>query len=437
MVSSQLYRKPLSPYDEHEQQSSLPTSNNTCSPPQHIRSTGPKYLTKTHETVATTYRTRPGSLILTGYVTPIQEQPIRVREAILQNWSKSWFGTPRTLFKTFTVVAKAVWAQTNPLFKQVSGFPDVPINWKPGKTEDFGFLQFGSGVNENDAAVINTDVVIVGSGCGGAVVAKTLAEAGHRVLVVDKGYYFPPEQLPMPQEQGSYHLFENNGIVNSIDNSINIAAGSCWGGGGSINWSVSLQTQGYVRQEWAEEKGLPFFQTAEYQNCLDRVCDFMGVSDVGVKQSHRGQVLLDGARKLGLDAKVCPQNSGGNEHWCGHCHLGCGSGEKQGPAVSWLPAAAKNGAQFIEGFAVDKILWDEKSREKKAVGIVGTWTSRDPNGSVLAPVSERTTRKITINAKKVVVSAGTLNSPLVLLRSGLKVVFDLFTPFSIDSGVEY
>ncbi|KAM7192803.1 GMC oxidoreductase [Rhypophila sp. PSN 637] len=384
-----------------------------------ILSTAPSSALKQLGAVLTALSTRPGSLILTGYVVPLHEQPIHIRESILQAWSKSWFGTPRTLFKSFTVVAKAVWAQTNPLLKQVTGFPDVPVNWKPGKTEDFGFLQFGAEA-ETDDAVIDTDVVIVGSGCGGAVVAKTLAEAGHRVLVVDKGYYYPPEQLPMTQEQGAYHLYENNGIVNSIDNSINVAAGSCWGGGGSINWSVSLQTQGYVRQEWAEVHGLPFFQTAEYQASLDRVCDFMGVSDVGVKQSHRGQKLLDGARKLGLDAKVCPQNSGGKEHWCGHCHLGCGSGEKQGPAVSWLPTAAKNGAQFIEGFAVDKILWDETTRGKNAVGVVGTWTSRDANGTVLAPMAERTTRTVTIKAKKVVVSGGTLNSPLVLMRSGLK-----------------
>ena len=224
----------------------------------------------------------------------------------------------------------------------------------------------------------------------------------------------------MPQEQGAYHLFENKGIVNSVDNSINIAAGSCWGGGGSVNWSVCLQTQGYVRREWAEEHGLPFFETAEYQACLDRVCEFMGASEVGVKQSHRGQVLLDGARKLGWDAKVCPQNSGGQEHACGHCHLGCGSGEKQGPAVSWLPGAARNGARFMEGFAVEKILFDGETG-RKAVGVVGGWTSRDGEGSVVGPLGERTRRRVVVNAKRVIVSAGTLNSPLVLIKSGLKV----------------
>jgi choline dehydrogenase-like flavoprotein len=165
-------------------------------------------------------------------------------------------------------------------------------------------------------ATVETDVVIVGSGCGGAVCAKILAEAGHRVLVVDKGYYYPPTQLPMPQEQGARFLFENGGFLNSADSSINVVAGSCWGGGGSVNWSVSLQTQGYCRREWSQQHGLPFFETQEFQDCLDRVCDFMGVSDQGVRQTHRGQVLLDGSKKLGYHASPLPQNSGGREHWC-------------------------------------------------------------------------------------------------------------------------
>lgn len=334
------------------------------------------------------------------------------------------------LFKTFTVIAKVIWLQTSPLFRTVTGFPDVPINWNPGPTEDFGFLQFDTSSPEKPATV-ETDVVIIGSGCGGGVAAKVLAEAGHRVLVVEKGYYFDPSQLPMPRDQGGFHLFENNGFVNSVDSSINVVAGSCWGGGGSINWSVSLQTQGYVRREWSEEHGLPFFESAEYQNCLDRVCEFMGVvSGDEVRQSYRGQKLLEGSRKLGYAAQVCPQNSGGKEHWCGHCHLGCASAEKQGPAVCWLPAAAKKGATFMEGFSADKILWDDSSsswfsnlgseKKKKAVGVEGTWTARDTNGGV---TGERKTRKVIVKAKKVIIAAGTLNSPLILQKSGLNVSF--------------
>jgi hypothetical protein len=361
--------------------------------------------------------TRPGALLFTGYATPVQDQPVHIREAILKSWNVSWVPTFRLLAKTFSLLGQSSFLTSNPFYSQVSGYPDKPHDWVPGKAFDFNFMQFDASPEQ---AVLETDVVIVGSGCGGAVAAKVLAEAGHRVIVVDKGYYFQPEQLPMPQAEGMYHLFENGGFVSTTDTSVACVAGSSWGGGGTINWSVALQTQGYVRKEWAEEKGLDFFATQEYQDCLDRVCKFMGVDDAKY-QSHRGQVLLDGARKLGWEARAAPQNCGGREHPCGHCHLGCSSANKQGPAVSWLPDASRNGARFVEGMAVERVLFDEEAGERIATGIVGKWTSRDGSGGTIGPAEERVTREVVIKAKKVIVSTGTLNSPLLLKRSGLKV----------------
>ncbi|KAH8909806.1 GMC oxidoreductase [Coniochaeta sp. PMI_546] len=366
--------------------------------------------------VLTALSTRPGALLLTGYTTPAHLQPIHIRETILKSWQASWLPTLRLLAKTMCLLAQSSFLITSPLYKTVSGYPDIPHDWTPGKGFDYSFLQFESG---SEPATLETDIVIVGSGCGGGVCAKVLAEAGHRVLVVDKGYHFTPDQLPMPQAQAMHHLYENRGFVASADNSINVLAGSCWGGGGTVNWSVALQTQGYVRREWAEQHGLPFFATQEFQDSLDGVCDFMGVADAKY-QSHRGQVVLDGARKLGWEARPTPQNCGGREHPCGHCHLGCGSGNKQGPAVSWLPHAARNGAQFIEGFNAERVLFEEEDGEKRAIGVVGQWTSRDKNGGTIGPEAERITREVVIKAKRVIVSSGSLHSPLLLKRSGLK-----------------
>lgn len=356
---------------------------------------------------------------MTHYFTPVLEQPVEVREAILHAWSKSRFSGLNTLAMSVIKVAQAAWVQTSPLFKEVTGYPDVPANWKPGKHHEYSFLQFEAGP---EPAVLETDVVIVGSGCGGAVSAKVLAEAGHRVLVVDKGYYFPPSQLPMPQEQGSRYLFENGGYLASDNNSMSILAGSCWGGGGTVNWSVSLQTQGYVRDEWAgPEHGLTFFKTQAFKDCLDRVCAFMGVSDQGVRQSHKCARLLEGADRLGWQAKVTPQNSGRTEHWCGHCHLGCASAQKHGTVVSWLPAAQRAGAEFIEGLEVQSVLFDETDGVRKATGVRGRWTSKDRDGGIGTSLDARTTRDVVVKAKKVIVSSGTLQSPLLLMRSGLTV----------------
>lgn len=359
-----------------------------------------------------------GSYPLTGYFKPIYELPVEARQAILHSWDNSWLATLKGLAKSMYTLSRKTWVQTSPLWPQLSGYDDLPANYKAGQPAAYSFKQFPRG---DEPVELETDVVIVGSGCGGGVCAKVLAEAGQRVLVVDKGYYFPPAQLPMRSDVADTKLFENGGAFSSLDGSIGVIAGSTWGGGGTVNWGVSLQTPAYVRRDWAHNRGLAFFGTDAFQQSLDRVCGFMGVSDAHVRHSHRGQALLDGARALGWAAQVTPHNSGGRDHHCGHCHLGCGAGQKQGPAVSWLPAAARAGAGFVEGFEADRVDFEAFASGKKATGITGTWTSRDASGGTSGPRAERYTRAVVVKAKRVIVAGGTVSSPILLKKSGLAV----------------
>ena len=211
-------------------------------------------------------------------------------------------------------------------------------------------------------------------------------------------------------------------VLVADDGSVCIIAGQTWGGGGSINWSASLQPQGIVRRQWADT-GLPLFTSTSFQESVDRVMSAVGASTAHITHNPGNQKLLEGSRKLGWAHAEVPQNTGGSAHNCGHCCLGCRSGEKQGPAAFWLPEAHANGARFIEGFDVHRVLFREgKGGEKVATGVAGTWQSRDeylgaaPRGGAAARVK----RKVVINATKVIISAGTLQSPLLLLRSGLR-----------------
>ncbi|KAK7912222.1 hypothetical protein PG985_014703 [Apiospora marii] len=325
--------------------------------------------------------TKVGSYPLTGHARPFYALAAGARESVLLGWRRSYLTSLRGLAKSLGSIGAKTWVQTSPLFRELSGYVDVPEDYEEKRraavaAEDrpppeYVFKQFAAASTSDggeEPAVVETDVVIVGSGCGGGVCARVLAEAGHRVLVVEKGYYFPPSQLPMRSDTAETNLYLNRGIISTDDNSVSAVAGSVWGGGGSVNWGVSLQTPDYIRQDWASNRGLGFFGTSEFQASLDRVCGFMGVSDAHVRQNHRGRALLDGAARLGWTARVTPHNSGGRDHHCGHCHLGCGSGGKQGPAVSWLPAAARAGAEFVEGFEVERVEFADFAGGKRAAG---------------------------------------------------------------------
>ena len=109
-----------------------------------------------------------GSLILTGSATPINKQPIHVRTAIIEGWRGSYLPPLPTVYKSINLMAKAMWLKTSPIFSKLSGFPKVVTPYKPAAHYPYEFLQFPPG---DSPEVIETDIVIVGSGCGGGVCA--------------------------------------------------------------------------------------------------------------------------------------------------------------------------------------------------------------------------------------------------------------------------
>jgi choline dehydrogenase-like flavoprotein len=344
----------------------------------------------------------------------LQDQSFDAREKVLCNWLTSRLPQLRQVARSVVLLSKKNWVLNSAIALETIGFPRIPVYGKPAESFDYKFLQIPPGDNTE---IIETDVVIVGSGCGGGVAAKNLAEAGHRVLVVEKAYHYPSTHFPMTQPSGLGHMFEQGGNAVSDDGYMAVLAGAAWGGGGTVNWGASLQTQNYVRQEWADT-GLPFFTSHEFQKSLDNVCERMGVSS-DIRQNFQNSVTLEGSRKLGYNAQVVPSNSGNNkEHYCGHCTLGCHTGGKQGPMACWLVDAAEAGAVFAEGFHAEKVLFDTVNGKKVASGVQGVWTSRDSHLGTSGKDVVR--RKVIVRAKKVIVSCGSLQSPLLLLRSGIK-----------------
>ncbi|GAB1317829.1 Long-chain-alcohol oxidase [Madurella fahalii] len=365
--------------------------------------------------------TRPGALILTATATPLPSLPAQERLRVLTHWRSSPLWALRSLFKSITTLGKLAFVRSSATFCPLTDFTPVPAAWVAdgGFNYQYEFLQFSpaAAVAAAPAAApaveVAADVVIVGSGCGAGVVANRVArEFGPavKVLVLEKGRHFDASHYPLSQATGLGSLFEAGGVIEADDGSTTVTAGATFGGGGTVNWSASLQTQDFVRKEWARGGSLPFFEGAEFQKCLDRVWEAMGCSGDRLTPNHANRVLLDGAEKLGYHAKIVPQNCGTSEHDCGYCTLGCWRGEKKGPVNGWFPEAAANGVQFVEGIQVDRVLFERKKGKKVARGVKGVWAPRDGGATV----------EVVIRAKKVIVSCGTLWSPIVLMNSGLK-----------------
>ena len=376
---------------------------------------------------------RLGSLLITSSATPIHLLDLSARISVLQSWSTARLSPLRGLFRSLSALSRQTWSGTSPALRRFLDFPATPAHIERNDSFQFSFMDFTK--SDDRPITLETDVVIVGSGCGAGVAALHLASAGLKVLVLEKSYHFPSSHFPMDSSSAPNHLFDTDHGTITDDQTQAVLNGSTWGGGGTVNWSASLQPQHFVREEWANE-GLAFATSPEFQDCLDTVCDHMGVARSNdehalgqIEQNFANKTLLEGARRLGYFGEVVPQNTAGKRHHCGYCGEGCASTTKQGPANYWLPKAAEKDAQFVEGCWVEEILFEDIPASpdssglnsyftvppstprptRKAIGVKALWTSRD----------RQTTVPLTITAKRTIIAAGTLNSPLILLRSGL------------------
>ncbi|OLL26423.1 Long-chain-alcohol oxidase FAO3 [Neolecta irregularis DAH-3] len=349
--------------------------------------------------------------VLTGHITPIHQLNRAQRECVLQSWTKSPLLSLRTLFSSLSRLSRLGYISCSEVAMQAIGYPltdpdsNHPTRFQAKRFHDFMFLDI-----KGETAELHTEVVIVGSGSGGGVVAAILAKAGRKMIVIEKGKYHPQETLPLSETEAKENLFEAGGALMSDDGCVSILAGSTWGGGSAINWSTSLQPQSYVRDEWARE--YPFFNELAFQESLDFVCKRMGCSTKHMKHNKMNHALIEGSRKLGFPYCDNPQNTGDAEHSCGYCgyaqlaiilqtsRYGCRYAEKQSSNVSWLVDAASN-AQFLQKTHVEKVIM----KGNRAIGVE-------------ALVNGQT--KLRVFADVVVLAGGAINTPAVLLRSAVK-----------------
>ena len=108
-----------------------------------------------------------------------------------------------------------------------------------------------------ETITLETDVVVVGSGAGGGMIAAELAKSGYNVIVLEKsGYYTPQDDFCRWRELEAFgKTFEKGGLCATKDGHIAILAGACVGGGTTVNWSASFRTPEYILKEWDKSCG--------------------------------------------------------------------------------------------------------------------------------------------------------------------------------------
>lgn len=382
---------------------------------------------------------RAANLVLAGRPARFSDLDATGRESYLLAWGRSRLALRRSayqayhhllMFLAYAHPGDAV--EPNPRLVAIGYRPDDPgVTAAPTPIRP---LALPTGVDPSDPVELDADVVIVGSGAGGGVVAKALAEAGRSVIVLEAGSFVPEPDMPRAEIDAFDRLYLDHGLTATSDGSISILAGSAVGGGTTINWSTSIAAPDPVRAGWARAHAIAGFDGAEGDADYAAVTAELSITETA-PIPPKDALLLRGAAALGLEAAPTRRNAV-DCHACGSCPFGCRAGTKRSGLRVHLAEAFASGARIVAAARVDRVLIEGG----RAVGVEATvgW-ERPSDRARAAGVGPVERRRLVVHAGQVVVAAGALRTPVVLARSGLDhpVIgrYLLLHPVSVVAGI--
>ncbi|MCA9589925.1 MAG: GMC family oxidoreductase [Myxococcales bacterium] len=259
---------------------------------------------------------------------------------------------------------------------------------------------------------LDADVVIVGSGAGGAVVACELARAGQRVVVLETGSRYTPEQYgAMRPTESMRHLWQDGGLTFAMGLGdtpvINVMMGKCVGGSSVLTGAVCFRTPGSVLEHWSRTLRIEGVDERAMEPYFEGVERRVHVQEVPASMRSKSTTLFArGAEEvLGQPLKPLRRNTDGC-NGCGRCNFGCPHGAKMSVDVTYLADALEAGATLVSEAEVERIV----IKSGRAVGVVG----RLKNGK-----HGKKRGALDVRARRVVVACNAFHSPLLLRRSGL------------------
>jgi choline dehydrogenase-like flavoprotein len=248
------------------------------------------------------------------------------------------------------------------------------------------------------------DVCVIGTGAGGAVVAKELAEAGLSVAMLEEGRHHTTDDYTGRPRDMSLELYRDGGQIATVGMPpILLPLGQTLGGTSHVNSATCFRTPAPVLELWRERFGLDELTVVELDPYLRRVERELNVVRTPAEIAGKNaEVVKRGADSLGYSGDWVYRNVRG----CigsGVCNFGCPTSAKQHVGVTYVPKAWEAGATTYVNTRARSFVIDR--------------------GRVHAVEAETVSgRRLRVSCDLAVLAAGTIHTPLFLRRQGIDEV---------------
>jgi choline dehydrogenase-like flavoprotein len=250
-------------------------------------------------------------------------------------------------------------------------------------------------------------VAVVGSGPGGSVIAEALAAAGKDVLLLEEGPPFAPTDFQPDAADTLKRLLRESGMRATRGNLFMPTMQAIGLGGGTlINSAICARAPDFVFDKWAAVTGTEEISAESLAGHYDRIERLFSVETTPEEiQGERNLSFKRGCQALGISVEPMRRNVTGCQG-SGECFSGCRNRAKQSTDLNFIRSALDHGARVFSSVRIERIL----CRGRRAHTL---------RGHAVRPFTLEPTHAVEIEADLIVLAAGCMSTPLILLRSGV------------------